>query len=235
MKEPISRLLAWIGERELGTLVALLVAAGGLWLFVELGDEVLEGDTVGVDEALLLAFRTAGDPSDPIGPIWAEELARDITGLGSAGILTVVTLAAVGFLFLQGKRHLALYVVAAVTSGVLVSSVLKLAFDRPRPELVPHGHIVYTASFPSGHAMLSAVTYLTLGALLAGAQSSLRMKAYLLGLAAFLSLLVGVSRVYLGVHWPTDVLAGWCVGSAWALLCWAVALWLERRSAFARD
>lgn len=229
MKEPISRLLAWIGERELGTLVALLVAAGGLWLFVELGDEVLEGDTVGVDEALLLAFRTAGDPSDPIGPIWAEELARDITGLGSAGILTVVTLAAVGFLFLQGKRHLALYVVAAVTSGVLVSSVLKLAFDRPRPELVPHGHIVYTASFPSGHAMLSAVTYLTLGALLAGAQSSLRMKAYLLGLAAFLSLLVGVSRVYLGVHWPTDVLAGWTAGAAWALVCWGLANHLRRR------
>ena len=229
MKEPISRLLAWIGERELGTLVALLVAAGGLWLFVELGDEVLEGDTAGVDEALLLAFRVAGDPDDPIGPVWAEELARDITGLGSAGILTVVTLAAVGFLFLQVKRYLALYVVAAVASGVLVSSMLKLAFDRPRPELTTHGHVVYTASFPSGHAMLSAVTYLTLGALLAGAQSSLRMKAYLLGLAAFLSLLVGVSRVYLGVHWPTDVLAGWTAGAAWALVCWGVANHLRRR------
>ena len=229
MQAPISRLLAWIGERELGVLVALLVAAGAVWLFVELSDEVLEGDTAGVDERLLLAFRAEGDPSDPIGPLWAEELARDVTGLGSAGILTFVTLAAGGFLFLQGKGYLTLYVLLAVASGTFASTVLKMIFDRPRPDLVTHGHVVYTASFPSGHAMLSAVTYLTLGALLAGAQSSLRTKAYLLGLAAFMSLLVGVSRVYLGVHWPTDVLAGWTAGAAWALVCWSLATYLRRR------
>jgi undecaprenyl-diphosphatase len=112
---------------------------------------------------------------------------------------------------------------------MLLSTLLKMGFDRPRPDLVPHGALVYTASFPSGHATLSAVVYLTLGALLARVQPRLVLKLYLLGLAILLTVMVGVSRVYLGVHWPTDVLAGWAVGAAWALLCWATALWLQRR------
>jgi undecaprenyl-diphosphatase len=111
----------------------------------------------------------------------------------------------------------------------LLSSGLKELFDRPRPDLVPHAVQVYTASFPSGHAMLSAVAYLTLGALLARVQAQRRVKAYLLGVSVLLAVLIGVSRVYLGVHWPTDVLAGWCVGAAWAMFCWTVALWLQRR------
>lgn len=112
---------------------------------------------------------------------------------------------------------------------LLASTLLKQLFARPRPDLVPHAQLVYTSSFPSGHSMMSAVTFLTIGALLAGAQSSLRLKAYLLGSAALLTLLVGASRVYLGVHWPTDVLAGWTAGAAWALLCWAIAEWLRGR------
>ena len=112
---------------------------------------------------------------------------------------------------------------------MLLSSGLKGLFDRPRPDLVPHAVEVYTMSFPSGHATLSAVTYLTLGALLARVQPRRRVKAYLLGVAVLLAVLIGASRVYLGVHWPTDVLAGWCVGAAWAMLCWTVATWLQRR------
>jgi undecaprenyl-diphosphatase len=223
------RFLAWLGAHEAATLVALLFAAGGVWLFVELADDVLEGDTTAVDETLLLTLRTAHDATDPLGPTWVEELARDVTGLGGAGVLTILTLAAAGFLVLQRKRWLALYLLAAVASGVIVSTVLKLGFDRPRPDLVPHGQIVYTSSFPSGHSMLSAVVFLTLGALLASGQRNLRLRAYLIALAVFLSAAVGVSRVYLGVHWPTDVLAGWTAGAAWALLCWAVAVRLRRR------
>jgi undecaprenyl-diphosphatase len=228
MRAYVTRVLEWIGARELGALVAVLIAAAGIWLFAELADDVLEGDTQDLDEQVLLALRTAADASDPLGPPWAEEMARDVTGLGSAGILGLITLAAAGFLFLQGKRHLAVYVIGAIASGTLVSSLLKFGFGRPRPELVAH-HVVYTSSFPSGHAMLSAVTFLTLGALLASAQASKRMKAYLLGLAVLLTLMVGASRVYLGVHWPTDVVAGWTAGAAWALLCWAVAAYLRRR------
>ena len=109
------------------------------------------------------------------------------------------------------------------------STLLKMGFDRARPDLVPHGSFVSTASFPSGHAMMSAVTYLTLGALLASVHSPTRVKAYLLALALVLTLLVGLSRIYLGVHWPTDVAAGWAVGAAWALLSSLAMRWLQKR------
>ncbi len=221
--------LAWLRAREVETLVAVLLAAGGVWLFVELADDVLEGDTASVDERLLLMFRTASDTSDPVGAPWVEDLARDATALGGAGFLTLLTLASAGFLALQRKLHLALYLLGAVAGGTLASTLLKLGFDRPRPDLVAHGQVVYTSSFPSGHSMLSAVVYLTLGALLASGQTNLGMRAYLVGLAVFLAVLVGVSRVYLGVHWPTDVLGGWTAGAAWALVCWALAERLRRR------
>jgi undecaprenyl-diphosphatase len=222
-------LLAWLRAREVETLAALLLAAGGVWLFVELADDVLEGDTASLDERLLLMFRTSSDTSDPLGAAWVEDLARDATALGGAGFLALLTLASAGFLALQRKRGLALYLLGAVASGTLASTLLKLGFDRPRPDLVAHGQIVYTSSFPSGHSMLSAVVYLTLGALLASGQTNLSLRAYLVGLAVFLAVLVGVSRVYLGVHWPTDVLGGWTAGAAWALTCWALAERLRRR------
>ena len=223
---------AWVGqwaEREFALLTALALALAALWGFVELAGEVLEGETHAFDERILLALRNATDRSDPLGPGWLEELMRDVTGLGSTGVLTFITLAAAGFLALNRKTHAALFVVAAVGGGMLLSTLLKMGFDRPRPDLVPHGALVYTASFPSGHATLSAVVYLTLGALLARVQPRFVLKLYLLGLAILLTVTVGISRVYLGVHWPTDVLAGWAIGAAWALFCWAAALWLQRR------
>jgi undecaprenyl-diphosphatase len=162
-----SRLLAWLRTREVETLAALLLAAAGVWMFVEIADEVFEGETVSIDERLLLALRAPNETSDPLGPPWVEDIARDVTGVGGAGILTLLTLASGGFLLIQRKAHLAAYLLAAVAGGTIVSTLLKLGFDRPRPDLVPHGQIVYTSSFPSGHSMLSAVVYLTLGALLA--------------------------------------------------------------------
>jgi undecaprenyl-diphosphatase len=216
-------------QREFAVLATLALAAAAVWVFAELADDVLEGETHAFDEWVLLALRSAGDRSDPLGPSWLEELMRDITALGSTGILTFVTLAVAGFLALDRKSHAALFLMVAVGGGMLLSTGLKMGFDRPRPDLVPHGAIVYTASFPSGHSMLAAVVYLTLGALLARVQPRRVLKLYLLGLAILLTVAVGMSRIYLGVHWPTDVLAGWTVGAAWALFCWAAALWLQRR------
>lgn len=181
------------------------------------------------DESVLLAFRAVGDRDDPVGPAWVEELARDVTGVGGVAVLTFTTLAVAGFFLMQRKWHLAIYVAVAVASGAIASTLLKSGFDRPRPDLVAHGQVVYTASFPSGHSMLSAVVFLTLGALLAGAQKDHATRVYVLGLAAILTLAVGMSRVYLGVHWPTDVLAGWAAGTGWALTCWAVSGILRRR------
>jgi undecaprenyl-diphosphatase len=209
--------------------VALFLLAAAGWLFAELADEVHEGDTRGIDVEVLLLFRVAGNPDDPLGPPWAESLARDVTALGGIGVLSFVALAAAGFVALQGRGGLALYLLAAVGSGMLASTLLKLVFARPRPDLVPHGQAVYTTSFPSGHSMMAAVVYLTLGALLAAGQPNRRLKAYLLSLAILLTILVGVSRVYLGVHWPTDVLAGWTAGAGWALACWMLAYYTRRR------
>ena len=225
---PLHRWLR-LGQREIGLLAIILLTAGLLLGFGLIAAEVMEGDTGTFDRTVLLALRNPADPSDPIGPAWVEEMARDITSLGSITVLVLVAVAVISFLALSRQRAAALLVLIAVGGGTLLSSLLKVGFARPRPELVPHAVQVYTASFPSGHAMLSAVTYLTLGALLTRVQSKRRVKTYLLTLAVILTLLIGLSRIYLGVHWPTDVLAGWCVGSAWAMLCWLVALWLQYR------
>jgi undecaprenyl-diphosphatase len=229
-RRPWHRSLAAVARRrEIATLLAVLVVSGIVWGFAELADEVTEGETHAADESILLALRNPDDRSDPLGPEWVEELGRDFTALGGVGILTTMSLFVVGYLLIDGKRRAALLVVVAVAGGLLLSTLLKEGFDRPRPDLVPHGAIVYTASFPSGHSMLSAVVYLTLGALLARVHAGLAVKAYFLLVAALLTCAVGVSRVYLGVHWPTDVLAGWAGGAAWAILCWTVALQLQRR------
>ncbi|HEU4516338.1 MAG TPA: phosphatase PAP2 family protein [Steroidobacteraceae bacterium] len=213
----------------LGTLAALAAAAFAVWLFIELADDVMEGETRQFDESVLLAFREDADPEDPIGPRWVEEMARDVTALGGTVVLAFTTIAVTGFFLLQRKWHLATYVAAAVVTGVVASTLLKAGFDRPRPDLVDHGQVVYTASFPSGHSMLSVIAFLTLGALVAGAQKDRSMRLYILSLAAIVTVSVGISRVYLGVHWPSDVLGGWAAGTGWALTCWAVSQHLRRR------
>jgi len=223
------RWMTRLGRHELRSLVLLALVLGSIWVFAKLAGEVMEGETHAFDEKVLLAMRNPADRSDPLGPHWVEELGRDFTALGGVGVLTLITLSVAGFLVLQRKLGAALLVLVAIGGGLLLSTLLKLGFDRPRPDLVPHGSYVYTASFPSGHSMLSAATYLTLGALLARVQPRRRLKAYLLMLATLLTLVVGISRIYLGVHWPTDVLAGWTAGAAWALLCWLVARWLQQR------
>jgi len=222
-------LLARLGRYELTMLLCVAVLSGGIWGFVALADEVTEGDTQSVDESLLLALRNPADLSDPLGPGWVEEMGRDFTALGGVGVLVLITLGALGYLLLASRYRAALFASIAVPGGILLSTVMKMGFDRPRPDLVPHEAMVYTASFPSGHSMMSAVTYLTLAALLIRVQPALRLKAYLLILAILLTVLVGISRVYLGVHWPTDVLAGWTAGASWAALCWIVMRWMQRR------
>lgn len=197
-------------------------------LFGLLAEEVMEGDTQQLDVAVLMVFRTAGNPAELLGPPWLEEMVRDITALGSYAFIIIVVGACLGYLLLVRKYALAVLLAAAELGGMVISNLLKMGFDRPRPE-IEHAARVFTPSFPSGHATLSAVTFLTLGALLTRVNADRQAKAYFLSVAVFLTIIVGMSRVYLGVHYPSDVLAGWCVGSAWAVACWAAALWLQRR------
>ncbi len=205
--------------------------AACLLAFVALAGLVIGGDTHAVDARILLAMRSVGDPTDPIGPKWLEGYMRDLTALGGFAVLSILVLSISGFLAATGRGVLALRIFAISLSGWLISQATKIAFARPRPDLVPHGAEVYASSFPSGHAMTSAVVYLTLGAALARTTNDVRVKVYVLLLAAALTLTIGVSRVYLGVHWPSDVLGGWALGAAWVGVAWAALRALDHRSA----
>jgi undecaprenyl-diphosphatase len=204
---------------EFPVLIAGLLIAAACWSFIELAELASETEAHAFDTSILLAFREAGDPDNPLGPAWLEEAMRDLTSLGSTVVVVLITAAAVLYLGLIRRWAESLFVLVAVGGGQILSSLLKLGIDRPRPDLVSHLAEVHTMSFPSGHAMLSAVTYLTLGSLLARLAPGRAAKIYVLAMAVLATLLVGTSRVYLGVHWPSDVLAGWCAGFAWALAC----------------
>jgi undecaprenyl-diphosphatase len=201
----------------LSVLALVAAATTALTLFIKVAEEVVEGDTHKIDRGIILWLRDTDKPTDPLGPVWLEDSARDITALGSPAVLGLVVLISSFFLLLAGKRRLSVFILAAAGGGTLAVTLLKEAFARPRPDLTPEGLLVYTASFPSGHAMVSAVVYLTLGALIARLAPRRLLKLYVMTVALVLTGLVGFSRVYLGAHWPSDVLAGWAIGAAWAL------------------
>jgi undecaprenyl-diphosphatase len=215
------------GQR-LNLVLAMLVLVGGAWLFIELAGDVLEGDTHAFDAAVLRALRSGEDFGEPVGPRWLRNSARDVTALGSTSVLLMVTLAVGGFLALTRNFTAMTLVLAATWGGQLICSVLKAGLHRARPDIVPHWDTVATPSFPSGHAMMSAVVYLTLGVMLANFVQGRRLKTYIIAVAALLTFLVGASRIFLGVHYPTDVLAGWTAGLVWALVC-GLAMSLYKR------
>lgn len=222
-----------LARRELIPLALLLTAAGCLWVFAGLVDEVVEDETRGFDMAVLEALR-AGAPDDPLGPEWLEEAARDYTSLGGTYVLVMLGVLVGVYLLLTRRRAEAAYLALALTGGSLISNGVKALIGRSRPEDIYQAMPAFTASFPSGHALLSAVFYLTLGALLARVQERRRAKAFILLAALWMTLLVGTTRIYLGVHWTTDVIAGWTLGAAWAALCWLGLLTLQRRGAARR-
>lgn len=215
--------------REVRLLAPLALAAGLLAVFIQVADDILEGESHAYDTAILLAFRT-DNPAVPIGPWWLTEMVGDFTALGGYAVLTLFSLIAIGYLLVLRRHASACLVVLSGVGGTLLNQFLKQGFDRPRPDLVAHLTEVHTLSFPSGHAMLSAVIYLTLGVLLARSHGSRRLKAYIMAVAILLTMLVGTSRIFLGVHWPSDVLAGWCLGGAWAILCLLLVRYLARPS-----
>jgi undecaprenyl-diphosphatase len=210
-------------------LLLMLVVVLGLWAFAELADEVMEGDTRALDEWVIQAMRSTGDRADALGPAWVEEAVRDVTALGSSAVIILVVVVVLGFVALRRKYHALVLILIAVAGGGLLNLFLKHLFARPRPELVEPLIRVSSPSFPSGHSLLSAVVYLTLGALLTRLVEPMKLKLYIIGTALFLSFIVGLSRIYLGVHYPTDVLAGWTVGLVWAVLCWLLAERLQKR------
>ena len=215
--------------RELGAVIALAVVAILLLAFAKLASEVGEGETRGFDTAIMLGLRTPGDTALPIGPAWLSGVLLDFTALGGTAVLALVTLVTATYLLVARKAGVALFLLFAVAGGSLLNLLMKSGFDRARPDLVAHLVKAQSSSFPSGHAMNSAIVYLTLGTLLARAVPQRALKSYVIGVAVLLTLIVGCSRVYLGVHWPTDVIGGWAIGASWAILCWLAELGLRRR------
>lgn len=206
-----------------------------LLVVIKLAGEVAEGETLKFDRRILLALRDPQNPSTPIGPEWLVSAALDITALGSATVLGLTVIAVAGFLILQGMWRTGVFVTVASGGALFVNAALKQFFQRPRPDVVPHLRDVMTMSFPSGHALTSAVVYLTLGALSMRIAERRLTKFYCMAMAMLVTALVGTSRVYLGVHYPTDVLAGWLIGLCWALLCWIVERRLEYLAGLKRE
>lgn len=192
---------ALLNRVEFPVLLAGLVIAAGLWGLVELMEVARSATPHAFDTEILLAFRQPGQPGVPIGPLWLEGAMRDITSLGSSAVVVLITTATIVYFLLIRRPATALLIFVAVAGGQVLSSLLKVGVDRPRPELVSHLVSETSLSFPSGHAMLSAVTYLTLGSLASRFLNGQTTKIYVLSLAVLTTLLVGISRIYLGVHW----------------------------------
>lgn len=221
----------WSFVRAEFVLVAsLAVIAAALLGFIAIADEMAEGEAHAFDMAVLQTLHPdAANPSDPVGPFWLDHAAADLTALGSVAVLATIALLVGGFLVLQRKRLEAAIIAAAFAGGLGLSQSLKGVFDRERPPEIYRASEILNASFPSGHALLSAVVFLTLGAMLAQAARGRVLRIYVMSVAITLVLIVGLTRIYLGVHWTTDVLAGWSAGAAWATACWLAGRWLKQR------
>jgi undecaprenyl-diphosphatase len=222
--------LTTLERHELTWLLVGLGACVLLLVFLKLASEVMAGNTLAFDMTILRAFRKSDDPARPIGPAWIESTLVDLTALGGPTVLGLVVLAVIGFLLLHGRYRSALAILLTAATGEILNSAMKALFMRPRPTVVPHLRLAYETSFPSGHAMESAIIYLTLGAMLMRITQRRLTKVYCLTLAVLATVLVGISRVYLGVHYPTDVLAGWTIGLAWASICWLVEQHVDVRA-----
>lgn len=216
-------------RQEQWLLTMILLGAVLSFAFLKIAGEMSEGETEAFDKTILIALRTPGDLASPIGPAFLKGSMIDLTALGGVTVLTLVTVLAIAFLLLRHRWRQALLAALATGGGSLLGTLLKSLFARPRPEVVPHLVEVTSLSFPSGHAMNSAIVYLTLAVLIARSFEEGRLRAFVISVAALLVLTIGVTRIYLGVHYPSDVLAGWAVGAAWALLMGLVSNILQRR------
>jgi undecaprenyl-diphosphatase len=220
---------AWWGRPGWDRFVHVTAAVGfvvAVWGFVELADDAPEGDYLEVEGKVMHAVRRTGENW---GGAHTTEVMRDLTALGGVAVIVLLTLLILGYLLMTRQRRLALLVAIATAGGQGLNMILKNSFDRARPEVTLHLVEVTSTSFPSGHSMASSIFYLTLGALGTRLAARPREKAYLIVAALGMTFLIGLSRVYLGVHYPTDVLAGWTAGTAWALVCWFTTDWLGRR------
>lgn len=196
--------------------------AAAMLVLVILGWTIDRGHRFAIDRAALLALRRADNLAVPIGPHWIEDLMRALTTLGGGTVLTIAVVVTLGALAVRKLWLTAALALAATVSGSLSVDLAKQVVARPRPDIVPHLVEVSSLSFPSGHSANSAIVYLTLATLLTQTIPEAGLRRYVIGVAVALVTAIGISRLYLGVHWPSDVLAGWSFGTLWALGWWSI-------------
>ena len=226
----LQRMKTWHRPEGWGHLVrvlAIVAFCAMIWIFIGIAEEIPGGEHVELERSIMRAFRNADGTA--IGPHWLPDAVRDLTALGSAVVLILLVLLILGFLCLRRQFAAAIFIALATAGGEGLNAALKESFHRTRPDFVPHLTQVKSLSFPSGHAMAASIFYLTICAVLAQTAKKRREKIYIVAAGILLTLLTGVSRVYLGVHYPSDVVAGWAAGAAWAILCWGIAGWFDRR------
>jgi len=215
----VPRALAWLWP-----LVALF-AASALLLGGIIAGDLIAGRSFGFDAPILLSLRVPGHLDVPVGPLWLRQSAIDLSALGGFTLMWLFGGSGILALIFLHRRAEAAWIATSLIGSSLLSSALKDVIHRPRPALVPHLAWVDNASFPSGHALISAATYLTIALMLAGLEQRRAARVTIVGFFSLIVVLIGCSRVYLGVHWPSDVLGGWCFGTVWALL----VFWANRR------
>jgi len=223
-------LIKEFATKEIKILLVLLTFFLSLFVFINVGMLVTNGTTKQFDESIIKYFRVEGNNSEPTGPYFLTESMRDITSLGGETIITIITIFVVGFLYFQKRYNTMWLLLVATIGGILISLGLKEFYGRARPDISYRLISVTPLSFPSGHSMMSAIVYLTQAAIIARIQKNKKIRIYILSAALFLVFIIGFSRVYLGVHYPTDVIGGWTVGLAWASFCWLVAWYLQKRN-----
>jgi len=226
--------LGWVKQLssriEIALLAVWIVVAGALWSFLAIGSEMQEGELTGFDRSVLEALRQNGDTHKAIGPHWLIESMRDVTALGGVTLVTVVTVLAVTLLLGHKQKNQAVVLAIFIPLAQLSSGLFKDVYDRARPSFAIFGDLPTSMSFPSGHSTVATATYFLLAVIVSSLETNRSMKVLAFAVAALLSLAIGFSRVFLGVHWPSDVIAGWCLGAAWAMIAAVVLRALKKRS-----
>lgn len=197
---------------------SLLLLVAGAWAFVSLAEEVAEGETQRFDVAMMQWInRHASEPLD--------ELALEITVLGDFSVVAMLVLVSSALLWVSHHRYSVLLLWVGIAGSAPLIQVLKTVFGRERPQVFEwRGHYtVESASFPSGHSLGAFVAYVLLAYLVVRLQAGRRLRYLTIGITVLVVTLIGLTRIYLGVHYPSDVLAGYAIGLAWVALC-AIAL-----------
>ena len=206
-------------------LAGAIIAIVATWGFAELAGHVRSGSTAAFDDTILMWFGRHHVK-------WLDAAMLEITALGTGAVVLMVVAVSGMFLWLTEHRYSALLLMIATAGGIVLNGLLKIGYGRPRPQIFAWGTTAVSWSFPSGHAMSATIVYGTVAYLAARLQRRRAQRVATLICAATFILLIAVSRLYLGVHYPSDVIAGIIIGLGWAAFCMAT---LEALQVYARN